>query len=124
MTDFDVILEKLQMIDHTQKAQGDDIKILAKAFTELAVQNEQITNLQNQTNVLWRKYDEIVGPQSILEKVRDHQKGCPKDSLPEQFKAQREEYKTITDRLWVVFGIHSLILTTLCGWIVHFMVTR
>ena len=113
MTDLDVILSKLTTIEETQKTQGGDIKELTRGFSVLATQNEQIMNLQNQVSTLWRKYDSMTGPDSTLERVREHQKGCPKDEMHRTFAW-----------LWKVISVHSAILTGLCGWIFYFMVTR
>lgn len=113
MTDLDVVLSKLQNIEDTQKTQGADIKELSKGFSILATQSEQITNLQSQTTSLWRKYDSITGPDSILERIREHQKGCPKDEMHRTFA-------------WIfkVIGVHSAVLTALCGWVFYYVVVK
>ena len=113
MTDLDVVLQKLEHVIDTQKTQGDDIKELSKGFSILATQNEQITNLQTQTATLWKKYDSLTGPESQIEKIREHQKGCPKDEMHRTFQW-----------LWKVIGVHSVILTALCGWVCYYVVVR
>jgi len=113
MADLDVVLQKLEHVIDTQKAQGSDIKELSKGFSILATQSEQITNLQTQTSALWQKYDSLTGPDSIQEKIREHQKGCPKDSIENSF-----------DQVWMVLKAHSLILIALAGWVFVYVVSN
>jgi uncharacterized coiled-coil protein SlyX len=107
MTDLDVVLQKLENIELTQAAQGQDIKELSKGFTVLAVQSEQLTNLNTQTTALWRKYDSLTGPDSIQEKIREHQKGCPRDEMHRTF-----------GWVWKVIGFHSVLILALIGWVI------
>jgi hypothetical protein len=107
MTDLDVVIAKLENIEKTQEMQGSDIKELSKGFSILATQNEQITNLQNQTAILWQKYDNITGPGSVQEKIREHQKGCPKDEMTRTF-----------EWMWKVIGLNSVLLLALIGWFI------
>ena len=99
MTDLDVVLSKLENIEKTQKTQGADIKELSKGFSILAAQSEQITNLQTQTATLWRKYDSLTGPDSIIEKIREHQKGCPKEEMHRTFRW-----------MWGAIGVQSTVI--------------
>lgn len=106
MTDLDVVLQKLEHVIDTQKAQGSDIKELSKGFSILATQSEQITNLQTQTATLWRKYDDLTGPDSVQEHIREHQRGCP-----------REEMHRTFNWVWKILGAHSVILMAMGGWL-------
>ena len=108
MTDLDVVLSKLQNIEDIQKTQGADIRELSKGFSILATQSEQITNLQTQAATLWRKYDSLTGPDSIQERIREHQKGCPKDEMHRTF-----------DWIWKVLGVHSGLIVMLIGWFIY-----
>ena len=113
MTDLDVVLSELKTIKDTQKTQGKDIKDLSKGFTILATQSEQITNLQTQTATLWRKYDAITGPSSVQERIREHQKGCPKEEMHRTFQ-------------WIfkILGAHSVILMGIGGWLFYWVLMR
>jgi len=88
MTDLDVVLQKLENIELTQAAQGQ-------------------TNLNTQTTALWRKYDSLTGPDSIQEKIREHQKGCPRDEMHRTF-----------GWVWKVIGFHSVLILALIGWVI------
>lgn len=106
MTELNVVLEKLEHVIDTQKTQGADIKELSKGFSILATQSEQITNLQTQTTGLWSKYDAITGPDSVQERIREHQKRCP-----------REEMHRTFGWIWKVLSAHSVILLAMGGWL-------
>ena len=108
MTDLDVVLQKLTTIEEIQKTQGGDIRELSKGFNVLAVQSEQITNLQTQTTSLWTKYDNLTGPGSSIEGIREHQKHCPKDEMHRTF-----------DWIWKVLGVHSGLIVMLIGWFIY-----
>lgn len=113
MADLDVVLQKLEHVIGTQKTQGEDIKELSKGFSVLATQNEQITNLQSQTTSLWSKYDAITGPDSVQEKIREHQKGCPKDEMHRTFSW-----------IWKVLSAHSVVLLAMGGWLFWIVVNK
>jgi hypothetical protein len=78
-----------------------------KTMTVVAVQSEQLTNINTQITTLWKKYDSISGPESIQEKIREHQKGCPRDEMHRTFSW-----------IWKVIGFHSVLILALIGWIV------
>ncbi len=99
MTDLDVVLQKLEHVIEIQKTQGSDIKDLSKGFSILATQSEQITNLQTQTATLWKKYDSLTGPDSQIEKIREHQKGCPKEEMHRTFRW-----------MWGAIGVQSTVI--------------
>ena len=113
MTELDVVLQKLLSIEDTQKAQSADIKDLSRGFTILAAQSEQISSLQGQTSALWRKIDAITGPGSHLERVREHQKHCPKDEMHRTFA-------------WIfkILGAHSFVLMGIGGWLFWLVTQR
>lgn len=99
MTDLDVIVSKLHSIEESQRDQGEDIKELSKSFSVLAAQSEQINNIQMQVSALWNKYDSLTGADSVMEKLREHQKGCPKEEVHRTF-----------NWMWSAIGVHSIIL--------------
>ena len=108
MTDFDVVVTKLENIEAVQKTQGDDIKAMSKSFSVLAAQSEQINNIQMQISALWKKYDTITGTDSVIEKLREHQKDCPKDEM----------YRTF-NWMWAVIGVHSVVLIAIITSIIN-----
>jgi predicted nuclease with TOPRIM domain len=97
MTDIEKIISELKEIKGAQKEQRDDIKELSKAFGKLAVQNEQIGNLQIQQTALWDR----------MEKLRDYQAGCPR----EQIKEMQQQQTLTLNRQWkVILGLASAVI--------------
>jgi len=56
----------------------DDIQ---KTLQKLAVQDEQIQQLQRDQGVLWSKVNELISPKGVLASVQNHQAGCPRHQL-------------------------------------------
>jgi len=108
MPELAMVVQKLESIESVQKALSSDVKELSKGFSILAAQSEQLTYLNSQTEALWRKYDGLIGPESVIEKLREHQKGCPRDEMHQTFSW-----------VWKVISLHSLLIISLIGWILH-----
>jgi len=97
MTDIEQIISELKDIKVSQREQQTDIKELSKAFGKLAVQNEQITNLQIQQAGLWER----------LDKVKDYQAGCPR----EQIKNMQDQQTVTLNRQWkVILGLTTAVI--------------
>jgi len=108
MTDLDIIVTKLQNIENVQKHQSEDIKEMSKSFAVLAAQSEQINSIQMQISALWKKYETITGVDSVIEKLREHQKDCPKDEM----------YRTF-NWMWAAIGVHSIVLIAIITSIIN-----
>jgi len=97
MTDIEQIISELKDIKGAQIEQRNDIKELSKAFGKLAVQNEQIGNLQIQQTAMWER----------MEKIRDYQSGCPR----EQIKDMQSQQTLTLNRQWkVILGLASAVI--------------
>lgn len=103
MTDLDVVIQKLEAIKETQEKQGKEIKGLSKGFTILAVQSEQISNLQGQTATLWEKMTDI----------QRFQASCPRESL----STFKQDIKDIANRQWVAAGLVVTVVLGFAAWI-------
>ena len=86
MTDLDVVISKLESIQNTMDDHSATLKDLSKAFSRMAVQQEQITGLQTQCNSLWRKFDGITSSDGVVGKIQKHQAQCPKEEMHRTFK--------------------------------------
>lgn len=104
MTELDVILSRLDNMQEEQKRQGETLKDLTTAFSKMAVQHEQITSLQGQNSAIWRKLDDLLGPNGTITKIRDHQAHCPKEEMHRTFKW-----------MWAALGVYSTILLFIIG---------
>jgi uncharacterized phage infection (PIP) family protein YhgE len=103
MTDLDVVIQKLESIKEVQEAQGKEIKGLSKGFTILAVQSEQISNLQTQTSTLWKEMND----------VQKFQASCPRDSL----NTFKQDIKDIANRQWVAAGLVITVVLGFAAWV-------
>ena len=102
------LAQELKGVAETQKIQGEDIKDLTKAFSNMAVQNEQLRSTQAQVTALWEKFDKACGPDGIVSKIRDHQAHCPKDDLDAFKKDVTTQYK----RVWSTLAILATVYAT------------
>jgi hypothetical protein len=96
------VIQKLESIKEVQEAQGKEIKGLSKGFTILAVQSEQISNLQAQTSTLWKELNDI----------QKFQASCPRGSL-DTFK---QDIKDIANRQWVAAGLVITVVLGFTAW--------
>jgi hypothetical protein len=76
---------------------------LSKGFTILAVQSEQISNLQTQTSTLWKEMND----------VQKFQASCPRDSL----STFKQDIKDIANRQWVAAGLVITVVLGFAAWI-------
>ena len=123
MTDLDVILEKLTTIENTQSMQSVDIKDLTKGFNILAVQSEQISNLQAQSITLWKRLDRISAPGGDIDHIKQFQSACPVASIEDKIsrlakdaKTSQNNIKEVLQRQWVVIGILATALISKGIW--------
>jgi len=56
----------------------DDIQ---RAISIMAVQAEKISQMQLQLNSLWKKYDDLCGPEGTVQDIRQFQAGCPRTQV-------------------------------------------
>jgi len=71
MTDVETRLDKIE----------SKLDSIAETLKVVAVQHEQIANLQGQVSALWTKYDSICGPEGTISVVRNHQASCPRAQM-------------------------------------------
>jgi len=104
MSDIEMIISELKGIKETQTEQRDQLKELSHAMSKLAVQSEQITNLQIQNTALYDKYDSLAGPDGIVTRLRDHQAHCPKEEMHRTFRW-----------MWKIFIVQFGIIVMIIG---------
>ena len=104
MSDIEMIISELKGIKETQTEQRDQLRELSHAMSKLAVQSEQITNLQIQNTSLWDKYDSLVGPNGVINHIRDHQAHCPENEMHRTFRW-----------MWKIFIVQSGLIVMIIG---------
>lgn len=56
------------------------LESIQKTLNTLAVQSEQISTIQIQMSVLWKKYDTLIEPKDgVILKLQTFQAACPKE---------------------------------------------
>ena len=90
MPEITLIMEKLQQQDSRMEAQTRQLEKIEQILIETAVQNNKISDLQNQMHTLWGKYDIVCSPGGVLAVMQDHQSKCPRAQM---------------NRLWWAIGI-------------------
>jgi len=75
---------------------------IQKTLNTLAVQSEQISSIQTQVSVLWKKYDILIDPKDgVIPKLQTFQAGCPKETFQGHIK-------------WIWGVLIPLMLTQIC----------
>ena len=100
----DLLLNEMKSIRKTLDSHGNKLETMADAFSKMAVQNEQIVNLQSQTSALWKKMDGMTGNNGSITQIRDHQAKCPKAEMHRTFRW-----------MWGAIGTHTVIFTLIIG---------
>ena len=96
----ELILDKLDKMEK----KVDKIEI---AVGLIAVQSERINNLSLQTQSLWVKYDKAFGDEGTIDKIRQFQVGCPRESI----KVTLENQDKTISRQWIAIGLLATIIT-------------
>jgi hypothetical protein len=73
---------RLNSIEKKLDGHGETLCGIKDALGKLAVQSEQISNMQSQISSLWGKHDKLVDPQDgVLPKIQQFQASCPRESM-------------------------------------------
>lgn len=93
----DAIKRHLESLSKQQADQGKRLSSIESALKDMAVQANQITNIQQQVGSLWNKYDYAFSPDGIVQQIERRQSACPGKQVP---------------RLWWAVGILATLLAT------------
>jgi len=83
-----LILKKLENLEIRQDGFDGKLDAIGKALSDIAVQQNEIGHLQNQTRELWEKYNETHGPNGIISEIRTFQATCPREAISIEIKRQ------------------------------------
>ena len=99
--------EDLQAIRAHLREQGARLESIETAIRQIAVQNNQIENLQSQTTEVWRKHDTLrdqysylTGPDGAISRLSAFQASCPRKQL---------------GRIWWAIGLCATLSLTSTG---------
>lgn len=78
---------RLENIEKKIDAHGEALVDIRKALNCIAVQNEQITAIQDQLSTLWKKYDTFIDPNDgVITKITNFQASCPRSAIQTHIK--------------------------------------
>ena len=78
--------QRLGLIETTQVQANEKLDGIAEALKSIAVQNEQIKNLQSNLSVLWEKCDKAAEKMGEVEK---HVAACPQEEIKKSINTQQ-----------------------------------
>lgn len=74
MTDHDSLFAELRSLN-------DRLSGIERTLSMIAVQEEKISSLKSQVDVMWRKYDAEFGPNGSVTAIKLYQAACPAESF-------------------------------------------
>lgn len=75
------IRHQLEKHNKTLERQSEKLETIQQTLQRLAVQDEQIRQMQAEQQALWKKFDVIVGSDGVLPRIEKHQASCPRKQI-------------------------------------------
>lgn len=75
------IYQQLEKHRETLERQSQKLESIQQTLQKLAVQDEQIKQIQYEQQALWRKFDAVAGYDGILHDVQNFQASCPRKQI-------------------------------------------
>ena len=74
--------DRLSSIEKKLDFQAEQLREINKTLSEIAVQNQRITSLENTLSALWKKYDSLVDPSTgQIPQIARWQASCPRQQI-------------------------------------------
>jgi len=73
--------KRLCSIEKKLDKHGEALQEIRDSLSAIAVQQEQITQLNSQINGLWTKWDAFTGPDGTLNDITTFQASCPRKTV-------------------------------------------
>ena len=73
-----------QAIDNIRQqldSQGKKLDEIRTTLQHMAVQDEQIREIQAQQQALWRKYETLAGSDGVISEIQKYQASCPRKQI-------------------------------------------
>lgn len=78
----EILADKLDSLHRQQQEQGKKLDTIQTTLQQIAVQDEQIRNIQAEQRTMWAKMDSLFDPNTgALTKVQSHQASCPREQV-------------------------------------------
>ena len=93
--------QRLDNIEVLLKSHGDKLDRIGTALGQIAVQNEQITNLQCQIRALNDKYNRLTDPNDgSITVIKQHQASCPRKQMKFLWAGTTAQIVLVIGFLW------------------------
>ncbi|WP_319577672.1 hypothetical protein [uncultured Desulfobacter sp.] len=105
MTDHNSIFAILKQQEKILSSQTEQLSNIEKSLVTMAVQEKEISHLNNQIDALWKKYDQAFGPEGLIARLQAYAANCPK-----------EHVKANLARQWVAIGSIIALMAAIKLW--------
>lgn len=95
---------RLINIENKLDRHGEMLGEINMTLQKIAVQDEQIRNMNERVSELWRQWDEFTSPDGPLSNMQAFQASCPRRQLP---------------GVWWAVGIVVTVDLALIGWLIQ-----
>jgi len=73
--------QAMNQIHRTLDEHGQKLSDIQSTLQKIAVQDEQIRQIQSEQQALWRKFDSIAGANGVVSQIQQHQASCPRRQI-------------------------------------------
>ena len=73
-----------KQLEHQKKSldlQAEKLDSIQNTLQKIAVQDEQIRQIQSEQQALWKKFDAIAGTNGVVSHIQQHQASCPRKQI-------------------------------------------
>jgi len=73
-----------KQLEHQKKSldrQAEKLDSIQQTLQKIAVQDEQIRQIQAEQQALWKKFDAISGANGVVSQIQQHQASCPRKQI-------------------------------------------
>ena len=73
-----------KQLEHQKKSldrQAEKLDSIQQTLQKIAVQDEQIRQIQAEQQALWKKFDSIAGANGVVSQIQQYQASCPRRQI-------------------------------------------
>lgn len=86
--EINIVVDKLKSLEKGQEKQSEELAEIRKALESVAVQKEQIIEIQKGLTQLWGKMNALLNPEGTISKMKEFQNSCPAKSIKDELRRQ------------------------------------
>lgn len=73
--------KQLERHGETLERQSQKLETIQQTLQKIAVQDEQIRQIQAEQQALWKKFDDLAGSNGVVSSIQQHQASCPRKQI-------------------------------------------